>query len=60
MYAVLTAVFTAARRHPITFFLIVWNPVILTIILSVVMPLVGVFVCVCVCVCVLIYKYYIY
>jgi hypothetical protein len=34
------AVFTAARRHPITFFLIIWNPVLLMIIVSAVMPLV--------------------
>lgn len=38
--AVLRAVFTAARRHPITFFLIIFNPVLFMIILSLVFPLV--------------------
>jgi hypothetical protein len=38
--AVLMAVFTAARRNPITFFLIVWNPVLLMVIVSLVIPLV--------------------
>ena len=38
--AVLSAVFTAARRHPITFFLLVFNPVLLCTIASVVFPLI--------------------